>query len=339
MNKHTNKELLLPAIKVQHEFPVNMADDDISDFKDQQVYTTNDVFLKSFGKASVSADSVVYKNGIVLKENLVPTANKNYYQSRYLLKNLLFAKKNVLSGSRYLLVTDSWSAGHFHWLCDVLPKLLCIKGRAKEFKLLLPDTSYTRTIGVPSIQRLGLDFEDIVWMKEKNFYRVRDLYYISNVTISGQMNPGIMKTLQQQFSRQSSARRVYISRSEAKVRKVVNESALTDLLKAYGFEIVHSEKLSLEDQITIYSSCNTLCSIHGAGLTNSLFMPQGTNVIELRKKENGPFNVGYWHLADATGHKYYYYNGTPDSDKPLVGQGCNLTIGIADFEKKLLQRL
>ena len=68
-------------------------------------------------------------------------------------------------------------------------------------------------------------------------------------------------------------------------------------------------------------------------------MQPGSNVIELRRKENGPSNVGYWHLADSLDHNYYYYNGIPDSDKPLVGQGCNLTIPMADFEKKIVEAI
>src|SRR5688572_9652189 len=216
MKSKKGSECLLAATIVEHAFPVNMQEDDRIDFEEGRSYTTNDVFIHSLGKAMVSPDSVELKNGLLVKESLVPNANKSYYQSRYLIKKLFFAKRTILDRSKYLLATDSWSAGHFHWFCDVLPKLLCIKDRAKEFKLLLPDSTYTRTVAVSSLQRLGFDFEDIVWMNEKNFYRVKDLYYVSNVSNSGQLNPGLMKTLQEQFNAgRSGAGRIYISREKA----------------------------------------------------------------------------------------------------------------------------
>jgi hypothetical protein len=62
-------------------------------------------------------------------------------------------------------------------------------------------------------------------------------------------------------------------------------------------------------------------------------------VVELRKKENRSSNVAYWHLADCLGHKYYYFNGIPDNDRPLVGHGCNLNIDLAGFENFVLKNI
>ncbi|MBK7706923.1 MAG: glycosyltransferase family 61 protein [Acidobacteria bacterium] len=128
--------------------------------------------------------------------------------------------------------------------------------------------------------------------------------------------------------------KIYISRAKARVRYVLNEAELASLLKNNGFEILFGEDLSLAEQIEVFGKCSTLMGIHGAGLTNCIFMKPGGNVVELRKREK---NYGYWHLADSLGHKYYYYNGVPDSDASLIGHGCNLTISAADLESQILK--
>jgi len=319
-----------------------MDDDDRADFVAASSYITCTSTMKPLRNVWVSPESVVYKNGSLLTETLASKEQISYYRLRHLAKKIFVGQKITLhSQEKYLLATDSWSAGHFHWFCDVLPKLIGLGSSAGEFTLLLPDSNYTRNIAPESLQRLGLRFEDIVWMNERSFYFIKNLFCISKVSRSGQMHKGLMKELQQRFTQgcKSSNRRIYISRQKAKFRKIVNEEMLISLLRSYGFEILHAEDLSLEDQVSVFSSAQTICGIHGAGLTNCLFMPIGGKVIELRKKENGPSNVAYWHLADAVGHSYYYYNGIPDSDKPLVGKGCNLMIPVHDFEEKVLKVL
>jgi capsular polysaccharide biosynthesis protein len=150
-----------------------------------------------------------------------------------------------------------------------------------------------------------------------------------------------MRELQQRFNngRQPGEKKIYISRQKAKYRKVVNEEKLCKMLEEHGFEIICGENFSLAQQADIFSSAGTLLGLHGAGLANCIFMHPGSNVIEIRRKENGPHNVGYWHLADSLDQRYYYFNGTPDSDKPLVGQGCNLTVSLNEFEQSVLTKI
>ena len=68
-------------------------------------------------------------------------------------------------------------------------------------------------------------------------------------------------------------------------------------------------------------------------------MHPGSNLVELRKKENNASNVGYWHLAGCLRQNYFYFNGNPDTDQPLVGRGCNLIIDPEAFEEKVLKHL
>jgi capsular polysaccharide biosynthesis protein len=250
---------------------------------------------------------------------------------------LLTARKVRLDSSEeFLLVTDQESNGHFHWFTEVLPRLWLIKDRAPEFVLMLPDTPYMRSVAAESLQVTGIRFKEIFWVQRGEFYKVPRLYHVSKVSRTGQMDDAIMMKLNRAFvdDKPRGKRKLYISRSLARFRRVLNEKELEEKLKDYGFEAIKTDEWSLTEQIAAFSECETLIGIHGAGLTNCLFMPPGGKVIELRKREP---NYGYWHLAESVGHKYYYYHGEPDSELSLIGRGCNLTIPVDDFEEKILK--
>lgn len=68
--------------------------------------------------------------------------------------------------------------------------------------------------------------------------------------------------------------------------------------------------MSFKEQVALFSETSILLSNHGAGLTNMLFMPAGSNVIELRKK-NDDHNNCYFSLASALNLKYYYQQCEP----------------------------
>lgn len=334
--------LLAAALKAEMNWPVNMTDEDRIDFESERIYVTNDTYLKHLRNVWVSPDSVIYKNGLLFKASLPSKDHVSYYTIRHFLKKIVFGKKKTLdSNKKYLLVTDVWSAGHFHWFCDILPKLVALGDSSREFVLLLPDAPYLRTIGIESLIKLQVAFEDIVWMKADSFYKTRNLFFIPPLSPSGRMHPELIKKLRQRLvgDGQPGKKRIYISRQKASYRKILNEEALFTVLKKHGFEMLHAEGLTLSDQIDIFSSAENLISIHGAGLTNCFFMHPVSKVVELRRREGGGTNVGYWHLADSLGHRFYYYNGITDSDQPLVGRGCNLTIPPSDFEQKILVSL
>jgi hypothetical protein len=76
------------------------------------------------------------------------------------------------------------------------------------------------------------------------------------------------------------AKKVYVSRKNSS-RSLHNETEIEDALKKIGFDIVYSEKLSIEQQINLFSNVSILISSHGAGLTNIAFMKPNTVLIEI----------------------------------------------------------
>ena len=327
------------SASISRRRPSNLVAGDGELFSEGYAYKTCETYLDEIGKAWISPDSVVYRNGMLLTETVVAEDQRSYYRFRHLAKKVISARRVTLDAKKkFLLVTDAWSDGHYHCFTEVLPKLMLVRDRARDFVLLLPDSPYVRTIGQESLRVLSMNFADLVTMHREEFYEARNLYYLTRLAAPGQVNDEVMRRLRRELiaERPAGEKRIYISRGRATARKVLNETELVPRLKEYGFEVLYGEDFSLKEQIDIFSSCKTILGIHGAGLTKCMFMPPGGNVVELRKRER---NYGYWHLSDALDHRYYYYHGVPDSAASLIGRGCNLTVAVDELERTLLKEI
>ncbi len=60
------------------------------------------------------------------------------------------------------------------------------------------------------------------------------------------------------------------------------------------------EKVSFADQVRTMRACRLLVGNHGAGLTNMIFMPTGSRVIEIVQSFKPCFEI----LAHIMGHDY-----------------------------------
>jgi len=76
-------------------------------------------------------------------------------------------------------------------------------------------------------------------------------------------------------------RRLYVTRSDTKKRRIENEAELIPLLKSRGFEILAPGKLSFRDQVSLFMWADAVVGPHGAGLTNILFAPKSARVLEI----------------------------------------------------------
>ena len=81
------------------------------------------------------------------------------------------------------------------------------------------------------------------------------------------------------------SRKVFIERRSSNngssMRKVLPSSLWHQFLESNGFEIVYLDDMNVADQIYLFSQCEVLMALHGAALTNVIYMKPGTKVIEL----------------------------------------------------------
>jgi capsular polysaccharide biosynthesis protein len=113
--------------------------------------------------------------------------------------------------------------------------------------------------------------------------------------------------------------RVYVSRAQAKHRRVVNDPEVLRMLEKYGFRNVALESLPFSQQVRLFSAAEFVCAPHGAGLTNLAFCRPGTRVVELLS----PVDVStvYWNVASELGLVYAYL--ITEGERPKHGDDPN----------------
>lgn len=74
---------------------------------------------------------------------------------------------------------------------------------------------------------------------------------------------------------------LYVSRADATRRQVVNEEEVRAALRALGFVVHTLAARPVHEQVALFAAARVVVSPHGAGLTNLVYAPVGTTVVEL----------------------------------------------------------
>lgn len=117
-------------------------------------------------------------------------------------------------------------------------------------------------------------------------------------------------------------RSIYIDRKST-FRHIVNQSEVEKVLLGQGFESISPGKMSLKEQVKVFSEASVVVAQAGAALANMMFMPSGSKVICL-VGDSEWLNYGYFQqYAEIFGLDFIYVQGCvhdPDSyDDSKVG--------------------
>ncbi|WP_434625418.1 glycosyltransferase 61 family protein [Azospirillum sp. B2RO_4] len=95
---------------------------------------------------------------------------------------------------------------------------------------------------------------------------------------------------------------IYVSRFDAASRRETNEAEVRHFMESIGALCVSASELAMEQRAQLFSRARLLIGANGAGMTNMLFCPPGTPVIEVAPTFPHPC---YWLLASALGLPYH----------------------------------
>ena len=256
----------------------------------------------------------------------------------YALYKFFFGKRKRWKGGNYLVLHNHWSRGYHHWLSEVLAKILHLNDPPQTYDLVIPED-------YPSFA-----FESLEKIPFKSIVKVpRDLQmYFDSVTLvenphSGNFSPKDIQHLREYFRdayqvNPQPSKGIYISRSKAPFRHVINEKEVIEWFEECNFLILHAEELSFEEQVTLFSNCQVLVSIHGAGLTNAVFMSPGTYMLEFYREithSNDSMNPCFINLSKASfiHHEVLFCRmGNNPTNNPNNG---NIYVDLEALEKKL----
>lgn len=302
-------------------YPKNISKQDVSLFEHEiycsfelsKIYNFHLVLINSAGVF------IIHKNLPIRVQEKTSVYKISKIKWVYLILKTFIKFKYVFIYRKVLWFSDCWSTGYFHWMFDSLPRLL-ESGLKSETKILLPSHFASLPFVITSLEALG--FYNVKFMQVNKYYLFNHLIFNTHSAPTGNYNEKTVRQLREIFTcnlKDNSinlGERIFVSRAKAERRKITNESDLHAVLKCFGFSIVHFEDYSWNEQVSICSKAKYLIGLHGAGLSNLLFMPEKSIVLELRKVGDSHNNC-YFSLASALGHSYYYLQCKTNSEEVL----------------------
>lgn len=214
-----------------------------------------------------------------------------------------------LKGDWYYL--DMLFSGNYaHWFLDELPRL------ASALPFLPPTTKFIvsqpcQDYKIKSLVALGIAESRLLPVEGYFESQCERLWFATPLgscewaSTSPQIFNQIRKTLLAAYCPDNidAPEKIFVSRSGAPSKRLANESELLPMIKDYGFEVVRTEALTFVEQVRIFSRAKYVLCAHGAGMTNLLFAPQVSELLELQDEQFAP-RLWYWKVASLLGHSY-----------------------------------
>ena len=221
-------------------------------------------------------------------------------------------------GRALLLGAPSSDMNYYHWAMDSLPRLrisqaanyrdydyILMQGRSLRFQ-----DEFLDQLGVPPAKRFRCS---------KNVVHQFERLVVPCMPISEwKVPPWVCAWLHSLFPASTSGpEKIFISRRNAKRRRLLNEAELELELRARGFISVQAEQLSVAEQAKVFSSAKCVVGAHGAGLTNLVFAPPGGLLVELCHPEIVARLPAIQHLAASAGLRHTIVTGYCTQKKVL----------------------
>jgi hypothetical protein len=217
-----------------------------------------------------------------------------------------------------LTLTSRWQNNYYHWLLDVMPRLHVAKLASVRFDhlyvacntafqrecLAILEVSQSRIINAGDSLAIEASNEIIVPSFLDTFFQGIPQWGVDFVRNSlgrcvGEVEQTVVNT---------SNGRVYLSRSNAKRRRVANEAELIQKLSSRDFAIIDADTKTVKEQIQIMRDASLVVSPHGAALANILFCRPNTKILEIMPNKYIP--GCFYDLANRCGVSYQAYFGS-----------------------------
>lgn len=226
---------------------------------------------------------------------------------------LPFPPAKLLNQTVGTIASVRGGSNYYHLLVDVLPRLYLLK--QSQFWSQI-DTIYVNRF-VPALQKLqpllhlvGLEGKKLFWADAYSHIQARAVVATSLTGLPGMsyFKPGWVFTfLRETFLSlaqppEKTQPRIYISRSRASFRRVLNEPEVLEILRTWGYQPVWLEDLSFAQQVGLFQQAQRIVAPHGAGLTNLVWCQPGARVLEFFPSNYQP--ICYWTIARQVGVDY-----------------------------------
>lgn len=217
----------------------------------------------------------------------------------------------------------------YHWLLQALPRLKILKASGVKYdKIYINNLQYPWQKESLQIVMTLLDIpRDALFLIEGDCVVQADQLLIPSIAYQPSKSPffplWLREFLHQCFLKKEDTQkklpqRIFISRSKAKVRKILEEEKVIQDLEKEGFVKVCLEDLPIYEQAQLFSSAKIIIGPHGSGFANLVFCQPKTTIIELDHEVYGEEQRSiYQRFSHIMGCKYFGYYPDKVEEKDL----------------------
>ncbi|MGI0497515.1 tetratricopeptide repeat protein [Limnospira platensis CENA597] len=228
-----------------------------------------------------------------------------------------------------------FGGGYFHWMLDIMARFHLLEAAGidlnsiDKFVVNAWETPYQKQ----ALETLKIPPKKIISNKDINHLKATQII-IPTPNLSShrglQISQWNCDFLKQTFcpSLGDTKQRIYIDRTLAPSRQVLNNSQVIECLIQFNIKPVQLESMTLEQQAELFATSEVIISPHGAGLTNLAFCQTDTTVIEILSPDYCPSI--YRLLSGICELEYYPILGDnlPENEAKLIGKNINIVINI-----------
>lgn len=247
----------------------------------------------------ITVNGAIFTGGsFIVKESLYPYIRRDDVIKAF-YPNLILPDESKDDSMRFCIravsrqdgplcfAREHGEAGYFHWLHSVIPRIT----QYQAYGLSEPGfiLAVTERFQSQSLEFIGVKPEQQSLSRGTTVF-CDDMFFCSPMVSPdlGRSGGFFERSLYATESLRSLVkglpfknRKLFISREDAKIRRLLVEADVVELLSRYGFEVVTLTGMSFVDQMQLFASASVVVSMHGAGLSNIAFMPPSGLVVEL----------------------------------------------------------
>ena len=202
--------------------------------------------------------------------------SKIYIRNEKLLKRIKvykIEKKLKQINQKAILISTKKESNFFHWIFDTMIKLKLFEKNPKFKKMPIIFRDKLNIYQKKMLKIFNINNE-IIYTNGRSFY-AKNLIIPTTPSPPINSKPALFwlrnKFLKNLRKLPTKNKRIYISRSDAKHRKIINDDEIASFLKRYNFEKLVLSKLSLEEQINNFRCADIIILPHGSGASHLLF--------------------------------------------------------------------
>lgn len=248
---------------------------------------SSEQFVACFPLGAVANEGgIVTNNGKVLLDTETHKDDQHH-----LLRNGL-PKEQLFFDGTLVVISSAGQENWYHWLLQVLPRLKILADSQYSFdKIYINNLNYDwqkkslkivcDALCIPADKFLCVEGDILVQAK---------MLLVPSVPFIPSKNRRVVPNWFKEFIHESflpetnclkTSDKIYISRSKAQSRRIINEDQFIAMLKKHGFVALHLEDLSACDQAAAFHNAQIIVGPHGSGFANLIFSKPGTRVIEI----------------------------------------------------------